>query len=167
MNGQGGGHGIERILDRKDQSLGAVTGNRRDAEMTIRFAARFLEFLQKVVDALLAFLFRNQVQLVQDEPAGFFGKGGIVFFQLGRNGDGIVDGVGFGIERREIDEMHDETCARQMTQETVAEAGSFCGALNHTGNIGNDEATVFIGSHHAQVGVKRREGVIGDLGFGR
>ena len=39
--------------------------------MTISFAAGFFKLFQEIVDALLPFVFGDQIQFVQDEPAGF------------------------------------------------------------------------------------------------
>ena len=49
-------------------------------------------------------------------------------------------------------------------EEAVAEACAFCRAFNQAGDIGHDEAVVFIDAHDAQVWMQGGEGVVGDFG---
>ena len=49
-----------------------------------------------------------------------------------------------------------------MTEETVAEASAFMGALNQAWNVGDDEAVV-IDHNGPEFRLKGGEGIVGDL----
>ena len=154
-------------MNGKNQGAGTVAGNGSNRKVLLGTTAGFFEFLQERIDAFLALFFRDQIQFVQDQPAWLFSQRGIVLFQFGRNGDGVVNRIGFRVERCQVHQMHDQTGARQVAQEAMAQTSTFRRAFDHTRNIGDNKATVFIGTHHAQVGVQRRKRVVGDFGFGR
>ena len=64
----------------------------------------------------------------------------------------------------DVDDVQDERRALDVTQELVPEALALGGALDETGDVGDDEAQVVARAHHAQVGLQRRERVVGNLG---
>ncbi len=53
-----------------------------------------------------------------------------------------------------------------MTEEPVAETGSFVRALDQAGDVGQDELLLMIEAHHAELWVEGGERVVGDLGAG-
>jgi hypothetical protein len=62
------------------------------------------------------------------------------------------DGVGFGVEGGDVDDVQQDVGALQVAQELVAEAGTVGGAFDEAGDVGDHEAAVFGGAHHAEVG---------------
>lgn len=60
--------------------------------------------------------------------------------------------------------MQQEAGTLQMAQELVPQPGALRGAFDQSGDVSHHKA--FLGTHpyHAQVGIERGEGVIGDLG---
>src|SRR5690606_39948131 len=66
--------------------------------------------------------------------------------------------------RRDVDQMQQNTSARQMSQELVPDAGSVGGAFDQAGYVGHYEAARGRSAHYSQIGMKRGEWVISDLG---
>src|SRR6185437_11133030 len=62
-----------------------------------------------------------------------------------------------------VDQMQQRAAALDMAEEARAQTGAVMGAFDQAGNIGHDELAV-ADLHHAKAGMKRREGIIGDLG---
>ena len=62
--------------------------------------------------------------------------------------------------------MQQHAGALQVAQEQVAQTGTFRGAFDQTGDVGDHEALFRAHAHHTQVGVQGGEGVVGDLGAG-
>jgi hypothetical protein len=62
--------------------------------------------------------------------------------------------------------MQQQPGALQMAQELMPQAGAFGRAFDQAGNVGHDEALLGADTHHAQIGVQRRERIVGDLGLG-
>jgi hypothetical protein len=56
--------------------------------------------------------------------------------------------------------------ALDMAQEIVTQAHSHMGAFDQAGDVGQNQAFLFIQVCHAQVGLQGSERVRGDLGFG-
>ncbi|KCV19716.1 integrase core domain protein [Bordetella pertussis B200] len=154
--------GVEVVLQGPDQVLGAFAveaGDREDRAGPAEFGA----------EALLGVLgVGHHVQLVEHQPAGLGGQLGIVAAQFFDDGVGIddrlLDGIGFRVGAGDIDQVQQYARARQVAQEQVAQAGALGGAFDQAGNVRHHEAARGRGAHHAQVGVQRREGVVGDLG---
>jgi hypothetical protein len=44
--------------------------------------------------------------------------------------------------RRQVDDVQQQTRARQVLEEADAQAGAFSGAIDQAGNVGDDEALV-------------------------
>ena len=91
-------------------------------------------------------------------------QGFIVLAQLLDDGVRLGDRVDFGIEGGEVDQMQQQMGTLQMAQELVPQAGAFGGPFDQSGNIGDHEAAVLVGTYHAQAGGQRGEGVIAHLG---
>ena len=62
--------------------------------------------------------------------------------------------------------MQEDGGALDMTEEAVADAGPFMSAFDQPGNVGKHEIGA-VDAHHAEIGVKRGEGIVGDLRLGR
>ena len=54
--------------------------------------------------------------------------------------------------------------ALQVAEELVPEARTLGRALDEAGDVGDHERAALVHAHHAQVGVQRREGIVGHLG---
>ncbi len=59
--------------------------------------------------------------------------------------------------------MQQQTGALQMAQELMAQAGTFGGPFDQARHIGDHKALVFAHAHHAEIGVKCGEWVVGNL----
>ena len=117
----------------------------------------------------------GQVHLVQSHQAGavvqrdHFAVGAAVahvngvLFQFGLDDGEVGKRVAVRLQRAAVQDVHQGGAALDVTQEVVAEALAFAGALDEAGNVGDGEADV-AGLDHAQVGDQRGEGVVGDLG---
>ncbi|OPZ01076.1 MAG: hypothetical protein BWZ09_02808 [Alphaproteobacteria bacterium ADurb.BinA305] len=113
---------------------------------------------------LLHFRERQQVGLVQHQPALARGQRRAEAFELTLDGAHGLDRIRT-VERRHVHQVQQQARARQVLEETDAEARAFRGALDQPGNVGDHEAAVLPHAHHAEVRHQRREGVVGDLGF--
>ena len=100
------------------------------------------ERLDERAHARLALALGNEVDLVQHEPARLFGERGIVARELGDDRPRIADGIGLGVERRDVDDVQQHARALQVAQELMAESGAFGRALDEAGDVGDDEAPV-------------------------
>ncbi len=67
------------------------------------------------------------------------------------------------VNRRRVDQMQQQARPRQVTQELVAEPDTLGCAFDETGDIGDHEAPAFAHAHRSQVGMQRRERIVGDL----
>src|SRR5262249_34664877 len=67
---------------------------------------------------------------------------------------------------RAVDEMQEHAAALDVTEETVAEPRAFMRTLDQARNIGEDEFAA-VDLDHAELGMQRRERVVGDLRLGR
>ncbi len=63
--------------------------------------------------------------------------------------------------------MQQQVGALQVAQELVAQARTFGRAFDQAGDVGDHEAAVLGGAHHAEVGREGGEGVVRHLGLGR
>ena len=113
--------------------------------------------------ARLALIFRQQVDLVGDQPAWLGQQAGVVFAEFFEDGMSVMHRVGIGIEGGDVDDVQQQAGALQVAQELVAKAGALRRALDEAGNVGDDEAAVGVHAHHAEVGMQGGEGVVGDL----
>ena len=62
--------------------------------------------------------------------------------------------------------MQEDPRPLDVAEETVAEAGAFVRALDQAGNVGEHERAPAAGDD-AEIWMKGREGILGDLGLGR
>ena len=113
--------------------------------------------------ASLAFLRRERVHLVQHQPARLVGKHRVVFFQLGAYLLEIAYRILRVAQRRTVQHVQQQTGARQMAQELVSQPRTFRRAFNQAGNVGHDETLQHADAHHAEIGVQRGKGIIGNL----
>ena len=61
--------------------------------------------------------------------------------------------------------MDEQAAAVDVAQKVVAQSGAVGGALNDAGDVRHDEGDALLHIHHAQVGEKGGEVIIGDLGL--
>ncbi len=61
-----------------------------------------------------------------------------------------------------VDQMHQRAAALDMAEKAVAEADALVRALDQAGNVGEHEIA-FVDAHHAEAGMQRGEGIVGDL----
>ncbi len=61
--------------------------------------------------------------------------------------------------------MEQHAAALDMAEEAVAETDAFVRAFDQAGNIGQHEFAA-VGAHHAELGMQRGEGIIGDFRLG-
>nr|GEU28071.1 probable solanesyl-diphosphate synthase 3, chloroplastic [Tanacetum cinerariifolium] len=155
-------HLLQVHLDRVDQLLRTVAAQRRDLEHRTLEA----EFLDEVLYALGAFRFRHHVELVQYQPARLVHQRFVVLFQLVDQRLGFLDRIDIGLERRQVDDVQQQTGALQMAQELVAEARAFGGAFDQARDVGDHKAFLVRDADHAQVREQGRERVIGNLRTG-
>ena len=92
------------------------------------------------------------------------GKRRAVLGELVANRPVVFDRVG-AVKRHRLDQMNQDRCPFHVPQEFVTEAMARVRPLDQTGNIRHDE--MMLGRHHGpQIGIFRRERIIGDLGMG-
>ncbi len=150
------------VLDRVDETRGSPRRRSRQSRTpgpssdTTSTNAR---------DALLALVRRDQVELVQHEPARLVEERLVVALELPDDRARIGDRIG---------------CRHRAARCRRCAAAAACaadGAGNwwpspapsaapsiRPGNVGDDEAAVLVDAHDAQVGRQRRERVVGDFG---
>ena len=150
---------IEPFLDLVDELAAALAVDRRDREHRTLPAVRFHERLH----ARGALLGRDEIELVQHEPARLGEERFVVPLQFAHDRRRVVHRVAVGIERRQVDDVEQEARALQMAQELHAEARTVGGALDQPGNVGDDKAARRVGAHDAEVRRERGERVIGDF----
>ena len=107
---------------------------------------------------------RHHIQFIEYQPAGFVVQGFVVFLQFGHDGFGLGHGIDAVVERGHVHDVQQQAGALQMAQELVPQPGALAGALNQAGNVGHHKALLWPDAHHAQIGVERGEGVIGNFG---
>ena len=110
----------------------------------------------------LSLVGREQVDLVQYQPALLRGERRVVPLEFGDDGAGVRDRIG-SVHRRDVDEVQEQSRAGEMTQEAGAEPVAVRRALDEAGDVGHDEASVRLDRDHAEVRVQRGERVVGDL----
>ena len=85
----------------------------------------------------------------------------VVRAQLGLDRRVVGDRVG-AVERREVEDVHEQARALDVGEEVVAEAGAVAGALDQPRDVGDDELAVGA-VERAEHRLERRERVGGDL----
>ena len=106
----------------------------------------------------------HDVRLVggHDHLAG--GQLGGVLLQLGVDGLEVLHRVP-ALAARDVHHMDEQAAAVDVAQKVVAQSGAVGGALNDAGDVRHDEGDALLHIHHAQVGEKGGEVIIGDLGL--
>ncbi len=70
-----------------------------------------------------------------------------------------------GVLAGRVDEMQQRPAALDVAEKAVAEPVALMGALDEAGNVGEHEFAL-VAAHDAEVGLERREGIVGDLWLG-
>src|SRR5690606_11033844 len=126
-----------------------------------------LQLINNGLTARFAFVFRNQVQLVQHQPAVTLGQTGGKLVQLVGDGADVIGRADFGIEGGHIDNVQQQMRTHQVLKETGAQTGAIRGTRNKTRNIGYHKASVRFDRYHTQVWYQGGKGVIGHFRAGR
>ena len=103
----------------------------------------------------------HEVGLAEDEDARQRGQRRRVGGELALDGGVVLDRIR-AVDRREVDDVHQEPRALDVGQEVVAEPGTLARALDQPGDVGQDELALAV-VDRAQHGLERREGVVGHL----
>ena len=103
----------------------------------------------------------DEVGLGEREDARERGEPRVVLGQLALDHGEVGLGLA-AVERREIEDVHEQPGALDMGEEVVAEPGAVAGALDQAGDVGDHELAV-VGLERAEHGLERRERVGGDL----
>ena len=106
---------------------------------------------------------RQQIQLVQHQPALFRGQIGAELLQFLHDGARILDRIGFRIRRGDIDQVQQQARALQVLEEPNAQPGAFRRALDQSGDVGHDETAMDAHVDHAQVRVQGRKRIVGNF----
>ena len=129
---------VEPVLDREHDVAAAFAVDRRHREQRTFPAIGLREGL----DARGALFRRNEVHLVQHQPARLVVQRLVITFQLADDRAGIANRIGLRIERRDVDDVQQEPRALQMAQELVPQSSTFGGALDQPRDVGNHETAV-------------------------
>src|SRR5690606_17873432 len=80
--------------------------------------------------------------------------------------DGAVGGG--DVLLRAVDKVQQDAAALDMAEKARADALALMGALDQAGNVGENEALAAVAAHgdDAEIGMKRRERIVGDLRLG-
>ena len=97
--------------------------------------------LDERLHALLALVFRHEVELVQHEPARLVvaaprRSASSSFDDRAR----VVHGIGVFVERRDVDDVQQQARALQVAQEAMTEARAVGRAFDEARDVGDDEA---------------------------
>ena len=116
---------------------------------------------------LLSFTWWQQVGLTEHQPARLLHQAGIELLHFGFQLPDLVHRADIQGQRREINQMEQQSRTLQMLQKLDSQAGALSRPLDQTRNIGDHETTFDINPDYAKVRIKRRERVIRHLGSRR
>ena len=103
----------------------------------------------------------QRVALVEGDDLGLAFQSGAVGHQLAAH-RGVISGH---VVRRAVDQVDEQPATLHVAEKPRPQPGALVGAFDESRNVGQYDGIV-VDADHAQVGMKRREGVIGDLGPG-
>src|SRR3569623_111891 len=148
--------GLDVLHDFVHQQLGAVGGQRRNAEHGTLPVQR----THDVFAAALALVERQQIDLVQHQPAFTCRELRAEFFELASDHLHVVRGISIVIRRQHVYEVQQQAGAREMFQKPHPEAGALGRAFDQAGDVGDHEAALIVDAHHPQAGNQGRKRVI-------
>ena len=105
---------------------------------------------------------RQRVDLDSATISGLSARPLAIGFELGAHGLVGLAGVLAGA----VDQMQQHAAALDVAEEAVAEAGALVRAFDQAGNVGQHEFAA-VALDHAELGMQRGEGIVGDLRLGR
>ena len=111
-----GAFGVEEVLQGKDQRLGALAVDGGNLEMALDRAVG----LEKGGNTRCLLFRRDQVELVQHQPARLGVKRIVILAQLFDDGFGVRDRVGLGVEGGKVDQVQQYVGALQVAQKLVS-----------------------------------------------
>jgi hypothetical protein len=117
------------------------------------------------LDGCEVFLGLREIRLVGEDEPRAFGEVFVVEGDFLPEDREIAAGVA-GFTAGGIDHEEEETAAKEVAEEFVAEPDILVGSFDEAGDIRDDDAAVFREFDYADHGVQRGEGVGGDLGSG-
>src|SRR5690606_11640334 len=121
------------------------------------------EALDKILDALGALFSRHHIELVKHQPTRFVKQRFVVFLELLDDGFGFLDRINL-IEWRKINDMQQQPCTLQVSQELMPQPGTVRCTFDQARNIGNHETFFMTYTHHTQIRMQSGEWIIGNLG---
>ena len=147
------------LTNAKHELVHARTGGGGHAEVRDALA------LGELHHAGVVLLGTRQVALVAHDDGGALSKLVGIHGELGLDDLVVVNRVTTLIGTAQVDDVHDEGRALHVAQELVAQTLALAGALDEAGDV-RDDVVVVLNAHHAEVGLERGEGVVGNLGAG-
>ena len=149
------GHGICRVAH---QGVDALA---RDGRNSMEGMPVCLGGLAERLDGILG---TRHVALVSNHDLRAIGQLVGIGSELCVDGAIVLDGIAAFEATRHVNHVQDKSCALDVSQELVAQALAFRGAFDEPGDVGTDKRATVTSASHAQVGDKRGEGVLGNLG---
>src|SRR5450755_2563935 len=153
---------LQPVLDRVNELAATLAVDRRDGEHR---AGRAISVDERS-NALRALFGIDQIQLVQHQPPRLVVQRLVIALELLDDGARIRDRIAGAVERGDIDDMQQHARSLQMAEKLMTEPGAVGGAVDQTGDVGNDEAPVFVDANHAEIRRQGGERIVGDLGPG-
>ena len=113
----------------------------------------------------------HDVGLRAEHDPGPFEQLGLVLAELLQEHPLLLVGVdamlSVDVLAGEVEHQAQDPRPLDVAEELVTEPLALAGALDETGNVGDDELGIVIETDHAEVRLERRERVVGDLRLGR
>src|SRR5450631_1920069 len=138
---------LQPVLDRVDELAATLAIDRRYGEHR---AGRAISVDERS-NALRALFGIDQIQLVQHQPPRLVVQRLVIALELLDDGARIRDRIAGAVERGDIDDMQQHARSLQMAEKLMTEPGAVGGAVDQTGDVGNDEAAVFVDANHAEI----------------
>ena len=143
------------LHDVAHQLMSTVAVDRRNTiHRTIPF-----KLLNNFLTTSLALFFRQQIELVQHQPAVTQRQSGREILKLTTDGFYAFRRIRI-IKRRHIDNMQQQLSTYQMLEEACAKASTVCRPFNQPRNIRNHKTAVLLNRDHAQIRYQSGERII-------
>src|SRR5215212_2287663 len=148
------------LVDRSNQDIATLSSQCRNLENRT-FP---LHSANEVLHALFSQFDRQHVELIEDDPTRLGVQGRVVLLQFGDDGLGLLHRIDRFVERRKVDDMQQQVRALQMAEKLMTETRSLGRTLDQTWNVSDDKALFGGNTNDAEIGMKRRERILGHLG---
>ncbi len=148
---------MKPVVAEVQQFLNAELGDGGDGD------GLFTEFrFDKFDGGLAVFGSLMEIHLVESDDFGLFGQVGRIVLQFPANDMVVFDRIS-AIDRLDIHDVDENSCALDMSEELVTEACSGGGALDKAGDIRDDHGAMVGEFGDAELRLECREGVVGNL----